>query len=156
MGITVSAPSAADARRLAGGVHRPNDAGPRVCDHGTASLGARRTGNGGPRARAPLATVGYSRTAADHPSRTQGACGCGSMIGLRTSDRKRGSAPGAPLGRPAATNTPLEDWLPPLKSTVIFLRQTDGRSKEAAYRRSWRLRHRADTRGNLSGKRFAT
>jgi hypothetical protein len=24
---------------------------------------------------------------------------------------------------------PMEDWLPPLKSTVIFLRQTDGRSK---------------------------
>jgi hypothetical protein len=24
---------------------------------------------------------------------------------------------------------PLEDWLPPLKSTVSFLRQTDGRSK---------------------------
>ena len=29
----------------------------------------------------------------------------------------------------AAATPPLEDWLPPLKSTVIFLRQTDGRSK---------------------------
>jgi Family of unknown function (DUF6481) len=29
----------------------------------------------------------------------------------------------------SSSNPPLEDWLPPLKSTVSFLRQTDGRSK---------------------------
>jgi hypothetical protein len=29
----------------------------------------------------------------------------------------------------SSSKPPLEDWLPPLKSTVSFLRQTDGRSK---------------------------
>jgi hypothetical protein len=57
---------------------------------------------------------------------------CRMRLALRRSGIASASRPHTPSLRSACRNSsrpPSEDWLPPAKSTVSFLRWTDGRSK---------------------------
>ena len=76
-----------------------------------------------------LVAAGNRRRPAPSPSRTSRA-GCGSHRADPASHRqaartRRACAPPAC----SSSRPPSEDWLPPSKSTVSFLRRTDGRSK---------------------------